>query len=319
MMKYLLWIFAVVFIIIFDSCKNDDDVTPEPKNGGIAINFDGEYISQYYWADSILKGYNLKATLNIPYFDQLNSKEIQQLHELKSSGYEIAGKGLEYLNAEDYFLDGRIDEYLNIEIYGSSNCTSTTKNSVKADASISAQAENEYQIIMSQSGTLSASGNQTIPAYLDGGSLAEFEVQSDEALTYTLIDPNGQMINPTVADTDPNINYLSGYDETLWFYKYQISSPTVGNWQNVLQASNETNFVNSNLTNSAIQLSYKTNKFTYQPGDLVTLETALSNGSVPYIGVIRGSWAGIASPWTWMRRRRSTSHPERTPTSSALQ
>ena len=117
MMKYLLWIVAVIFIITFDSCKNDDDVTPEPSKGGVAINLDGEYISQYYWADSILQGYNWKTTINIPYFDQLTNQEIQQLHELNSKGHEIAGKGLEYLNAEEYFLNGKIDEYLNTEIF----------------------------------------------------------------------------------------------------------------------------------------------------------------------------------------------------------
>jgi len=116
MMKYLLWIFAVILIVTFESCKNDDDITPDNNNGGIAINFDGEYISQYYWADSILSGYNWKTTINVPYFDKLSDKEIQQLHELKNKGHEIGGKGLNYLNAEDYFLEGRMDEYVNTEI-----------------------------------------------------------------------------------------------------------------------------------------------------------------------------------------------------------
>ena len=143
----------------------------------------------------------------------------------------------------------------------------------------------EYKTILSQSGMLTAGGNQTISSSLDSGTFAVFEAQSDQALTYTLIDPNGQPINPTVAAINPNIDYLSGFDGTLWFYQYLLTSPLVGHWQNVLQAGNETSFVVSNLTDSTVQLGYKTDKFTYRPGDLVTLETALSNGSAPYTGV----------------------------------
>jgi triacylglycerol esterase/lipase EstA (alpha/beta hydrolase family) len=145
--------------------------------------------------------------------------------------------------------------------------------------------DNEYQLILSEWGTLNAGSTQAFASSVESGTLAIFEAKSEQALTYTLIAPNGQTVDPTLAAADPNIAYVADFDGISWFYQYQVSTPLTGTWQNNLSAGTATSFVVSNLTNSTIQLGYKTDKFTYHPGDLVTLETALSNGSVPYTGV----------------------------------
>ena len=177
--------------------------------------------------------------------------------------------------------------YLDSDVYSSSSCPSSMQytNSSRVPPTASVLAENDYQVILSEVGTLSSGSNQTLIASLDSGTMAIFEVYSDESLVYTLIDPDGQSIDPSVANTDPNITYISKDNGGIWLYQYQISTPETGNWQNVLQASSEANYMLSNQTNSTVQLSYKTNQLTYQPGDLVTMETALSNGSTPYTDV----------------------------------
>lgn len=171
--------------------------------------------------------------------------------------------------------------YLDSEVYNSSSCPSSNATSSTPLSLLN----EDYQIIFTEEGSLAQGGSQTFIASLDGGTMAIFELYSDESLAYTLTDPNGRFIDPSVASTDPNITYISEDNEGLWLYQYQISTPVAGNWQNQLQASNEVNFVVSNQTNSSVQLSSDTDKLTYQPGDLVTLETALSNGTTPYMGV----------------------------------
>jgi pimeloyl-ACP methyl ester carboxylesterase len=177
--------------------------------------------------------------------------------------------------------------YLDSDVYSSSSCPSniqsTSSNQVSPTASV--LAEDDYQIILSEAGTLTSGSSQTLTASLDSGTMAVFEVYSDEALVYTLTDPNGRSIDPSVANTDPNITYIIKDNGGVWLYQYQISTPETGNWKNVLKASSEVNYMLSNQTNSTVQLSYKTNQLTYQPGDLVTLETALSNGSTLYTSV----------------------------------
>lgn len=174
--------------------------------------------------------------------------------------------------------------YLDSDVYASSNCPSNAQLQVVANSS--ALTEDDYHLFLSEGGTLTSGSNQTFVASLDGGTSAIFEVYSEQALTYTLLDPSGRLIDPSVADTDPNITYASIDAGDIWLYRYQVSTPETGNWQNVLQANAETNFAVANQTNSDVQLSYYTAQTTYRPGDLITLETVLSNGVTPYTNVL---------------------------------
>jgi len=184
--------------------------------------------------------------------------------------------------------------YLDSDVYGSSNCPSSVQHmsSNQVVSATSALTENDYQLFLSEEGTLTSGSSQTLVASLDGGARAIFEAYSDQSLTYTLTDPNSRLIDPSVADTDPNITYISKNIGGIWLHQYQVATPEVGNWQNILQASNETSYIVSNQTNSTVQLSYHTAQTTYQPGDLITLEAVLSNGSTPYTGV---TFAGLVT------------------------
>ena len=175
--------------------------------------------------------------------------------------------------------------YLDASIFSRSNCP-VNSLSVQSESGVEALSENDFQIVLDDGGTLAAGNSQVFSSAIDGGSKAIFYVYSDQPLIYTLTSPSSQIINPALASTDPNITYTSNTDGTVKLYQYEITSPLVGTWKNMIQAGgNEVNFAVSNETNSTVQLSYKTNKFTYQPGDLVTLETALEDDSIPYTGV----------------------------------
>ena len=166
-----------------------------------------------------------------------------------------------------------------------SNCPIKNENSNVAAVTASALAANDYQIILNESGTLNAGADETVGASLDGGTMAIFEAYSDELLTYTLTDPNGQPIGPSEADTNPNITYTSENNGGYYVYQYQISNPTVGDWQNLFLASSETHFVVSNKINSTSQLSYSADQSTYRPGELVTLKASLFDGNTPFTSV----------------------------------
>ncbi len=114
--KYLQWIIIFTILTGFYSCKESNEIAPYFKNGGIAFNFDDVNLSEWMWADSMLRNYNWKATFNISSFDKLTEEEIQKLHELNNAGHEIAGHGLNHLNAVDYISAGKTSEYLNAEI-----------------------------------------------------------------------------------------------------------------------------------------------------------------------------------------------------------
>lgn len=178
--------------------------------------------------------------------------------------------------------------YLDSDVYASSNCPSNVQlvSNNQVVSTNSTLTEDDYHLFLSEGGTLTSGSSQTFVASLDGGTSAIFGVYSEQALTYTLFDPNGRLIDPSVADTDPNIAYTSIDTGGVWLYKYQVTTPEVGNWQNVLQASVETNYAVTNQTNSDVQLSYHTAQTAYQPGDMITLETVLSNGVTPYTDVM---------------------------------
>jgi peptidoglycan/xylan/chitin deacetylase (PgdA/CDA1 family) len=115
-MKYLFPIILFVFLAGLPSCEENNEITPAPGNGGIAITFDDRHITEWTLADSLLTDYQWKATFYVPYFDRLTEIEIQHLHELNTAGHEIAGHGLNHENAVAFISSEGVDKYLHAEI-----------------------------------------------------------------------------------------------------------------------------------------------------------------------------------------------------------
>jgi hypothetical protein len=140
---------------------------------------------------------------------------------------------------------------------------------------------------MEEQGSLAAGMSQTIAALVDGGAYTLFNVLSDVPLTFTLIDPNGRVIDPSVAAGDPAIAYFAQLDPEsglFWWYQYLVSNPMAGEWQNVLNAADPVEFSAFTMVDSAVQLHYNTDRYTYAPGEVVTVEAALASANVPILG-----------------------------------
>ncbi len=175
--------------------------------------------------------------------------------------------------------------YLNSSVYDRSVCPSTALTAADSSTlSASSLEAGEYQLILDEGGTLSAGESRTLTSKIDTGTKAVFEAVGTAALTYTLKDPNGQSITPASAATDPNIVYTEDVNGGMLIYRYEISSPLIGSWQNVVQAASTVTYAIDNWINSPVQLVGNSDKMYYQPGDVVTVRAALWDGATSYTG-----------------------------------
>ena len=85
--------------------------------GGAVISFDDNNIDNWHMAHNILERYYWKATFFVSRFHTLDSGKMEKLNELKKYGHEIAGHGLNHLNAAEYVTNHGIDAYMEDEIY----------------------------------------------------------------------------------------------------------------------------------------------------------------------------------------------------------
>jgi peptidoglycan/xylan/chitin deacetylase (PgdA/CDA1 family) len=83
---------------------------------GIVLSFDDAYIDEWYFADKHLQKYSWKATFCVSRINTLNTFEIQKLLELQQKGHEIAGHGLNHVDARKYVKQNGIKSYINDEI-----------------------------------------------------------------------------------------------------------------------------------------------------------------------------------------------------------
>lgn len=103
---------VLIFLItlFFASCSKDEENTlPNPiYQPGVVLTLDDDYVDEWEMAHTILKEYSWKATFCVTRINQMNAEKISKLKDLQNYGHEIAGHGLNHLNAtsmgiEDYF------------------------------------------------------------------------------------------------------------------------------------------------------------------------------------------------------------------------
>ena len=182
--------------------------------------------------------------------------------------------------------------YIDTDIYARSNCPGqlvATSVAVLAAGDVPIWPGDEYQTTLSEMGSLGADASQTIWARLDGGTQALFNVLSNEPLIFTLVDPNGRTIDPSVAAGDPMVTYAEQQDTGFgpgWWYQYQVNSTVAGNWQNVIQTTNPVTFSVVSMVSSPVRFYYKADQYTYRPSDLVTSEVALVDATTPVLGAV---------------------------------
>ena len=113
---YLLLILAIT--LFASSCSEDENHTlPIPTYpAGVVITFDDDYVNEWEMAHTVLKDYSWRATFCVSKVNQLSSEKINKLIELQDYGHEIAGHGLNHLNAISTSNPIGIDTYFNQEI-----------------------------------------------------------------------------------------------------------------------------------------------------------------------------------------------------------
>ncbi len=118
-MKLTRYSLIIVLLVLF-SCTNDDDSTTAETTEyepGIVLTLDDDYVDDWTNAHEILREYDWRATFFVTKFAELNTLEIEQLHALKDYGHEIAGHGLNHIDARNYVAQHGADAYLEAEIY----------------------------------------------------------------------------------------------------------------------------------------------------------------------------------------------------------
>jgi peptidoglycan/xylan/chitin deacetylase (PgdA/CDA1 family) len=109
----------LLFCVFLFSCEKKVPLTTDlPKQvvSGIVLTFDDAYIDEWYNANQRLKKYSWKATFCVSRINTLDTTEIHKLLELQQEGHEIAGHGLNHVDARKYVKQNGIKSYINNEI-----------------------------------------------------------------------------------------------------------------------------------------------------------------------------------------------------------
>lgn len=146
--------------------------------------------------------------------------------------------------------------------------------------------------LLHQTAELSAQSSLTVPLALDGGRWNVLSVVSSVPVTVTLVDPAGTTITPDRAARDPTLTYTTQLDPDFGsgpLYQYQIAPAPAGMWHIVVQSHDPATVLVQAVSDSPVQLQYRSPRLVYRPGDMATIEAALVNGTTRLSGVhIRG-------------------------------
>lgn len=116
-MKTKRYLLLILSIILFSCSENEDIPIPKPNlQSGVVISFDDDFVDEWFEVNNILQKYDWKATFFVTRFNQLSNAKIQKLKVLKYEGHEIAGHGLNHINAPTFISSFGTSEYLNQEI-----------------------------------------------------------------------------------------------------------------------------------------------------------------------------------------------------------
>ena len=83
---------------------------------GVAVCFDDDFVDQWYGQRQLFEQFGARATFAVTRFDQLDSQELEQRHDLEDDGHEIACHSLTHVDPLIYLEDHSVDEYIADEI-----------------------------------------------------------------------------------------------------------------------------------------------------------------------------------------------------------
>lgn len=127
----------LLFVVLFAaSCSNEEEnALPAPTyQPGVVITLDDDYVNEWKTAHDILKDYSWKATFFVCKINQLDAGKINTLKEFQDYGHEIAGHGLNHLNAVNTINSIGFESYYNQEILPMMACMDTNNFNVNSFA-----------------------------------------------------------------------------------------------------------------------------------------------------------------------------------------
>lgn len=142
------------------------------------------------------------------------------------------------------------------------------------------------QVILTQPGGLAGPGQMSIDVVVDGGTQLVIETYATQAVSYYLVDPGGRLITPAVANADPLIDYFDSVESGLSYHSYVITNPTPGLWRAQVQSSSAVDFTVMALVDSPSTLAIATDRLSYLPGEIVTVQAALMQSGAALPGSI---------------------------------
>jgi CSLREA domain-containing protein len=122
-------------------------------------------------------------------------------------------------------------------------------------------------------GTVPSGGMIEETALVDStmGTMTLSFVKSDSNLNLTLTQPDGSVIDPAMAGTNPNITYFS----SPTYEGYTIRAPQSGTWKMSISSTTAGEYVISVSTWAAITLSVDADKEEYLPSDPIKLTASI--------------------------------------------
>jgi pimeloyl-ACP methyl ester carboxylesterase len=164
------------------------------------------------------------------------------------------------------------------------SCPGSSFSTEAEPASLAVASITANQLVLTQAGNVAASGLFTKQIPVDAGTQLVLDVHANMAVTFTLVEPGGRLINPALADADPFIDYATAADLGLIHYRYVISNPVMGPWQVQVQSATATDFVVTGWLDAPISLDVSPDKAAYAPGELITVQAALIQTATALIG-----------------------------------
>jgi pimeloyl-ACP methyl ester carboxylesterase len=131
------------------------------------------------------------------------------------------------------------------------------------------------QVILTQAGSLVGPGQLSADVVVDGGTQLVIETYATQAISFNLVEPGGRLITPAVANADPLIDYINSVEFGLNYYSYVIANPAPGLWRAQVQSGSAVDFTVMALVDSSSTLAITTDRLSYLPGEIVTVQAAL--------------------------------------------
>lgn len=115
--KVIKIIYLGLILVLFISCsKNDVDENLPTYKAGVVLTLDDDYVDEWTTANEILKDYSWKATFCVSKINLLSGEKISKIKDLENYGHEIAGHGLNHINAVQFSDLNGVEAYFNQEI-----------------------------------------------------------------------------------------------------------------------------------------------------------------------------------------------------------